>query len=177
MLIPYLRLNIETWFGKLRKNIQNNFLYKFKSSNSHLNLQNRNYWAKSFNWYLVVFLKNMVLLKREYNCSFYCIFHGQRGTSLNWLEEASCWFQNHSFQRSRVHDSDFHNKVVLEKDFRCGRGYVKFFGITYYFLQANHMSENLNLKMTQITCTSSSPFLKGLYVFQFSCVVLICIVL
>lgn len=75
--------------------------------------------------------------------------------SLAWLEEISCWFQNHSFQRSWVCDSDFHTKVVLERRLRYRRGYVKFFGITYYFLQVNHMSENLNLKMIQVTCTSS----------------------
>lgn len=86
--------------------------------------------------------------------------------SLAWLEEISCWFQNHSFQRSWVCDSDFHTKVVLERRLRYRRGYVKFFGITYYFLQVNHMSENLNLKMIQVTCTSSSSFSKGLSVFM-----------
>lgn len=40
----------------------------------------------------------------------------------------------------------------LREDFRCRRGYVKFFGITYYFLQASHMSEDLNLKMTRYMC-------------------------
>lgn len=59
------------------------------------------------------------------------------------------------------------------EDFRCRKGYVRFFGITYYFLQANHMSENLNLKRTQVTCASASSFLKGLFVFQLLCALLI----
>ena len=70
-----------------------------------------------------------------------------------------------------------HQGGPLREDFSCRRGFVKFFGITYYFLQANHMSENLNLKMTQVTCTPSSSFSKGPFCLSVSCVLLIAIFL
>ena len=100
------------------------------------------------------------------------MLHGQRANSLNWRKLAV------GFKITLSREVGYVTQIStprwsLREHFRCRRGYVKFFGITYYFPSASHTSENLNLKMTQVTCASSSNFLKGFYVFQFSCVLLI----